>query len=863
MSYRYLRAEVKLPPAQLNHIDCHVSFFEDRIEAANTLFLTARERMKEIALDAKELEITFCSLPFRYEKSQNRVIVELPREFSPQEKFEISFKCLSYPSETVLDGIYKDTTPPGDLPQQYMSQCEQWGFQRIMPVIDDCTAKCTFKTVVEGDKRYTHLLSNGNLVDSQIVGDRRLQTFVNDIPMAPYLFLVCAGTWDALQDSVTLPNGRTIKLEYLVPPGKKSGAIIPMEILKRSILWQHQTIGFEYPYDFYRTITMEKSNFGGMENVGNTTIISEAATIDDTLPDARLLYAFAVIIHEYEHSHCGSGVTMKSPFDMWLNEAYTVRVEQEFTATLFNPVFQRIRETDALRSNIGGPLSEEDAGRSGQIVREGFNDPDEVVDGVTYDKAPEVLRMLRLILGEEMYRKATELYFSRYDGGNADTDEFLACIAQIAGEKLDVARFANSWLFNAGYPIVESDWNYDAEKQIFNLFLRQTPNIPGAKAPFILPFAVAAVDAQGKDIFETTVVFDKSEAHFEIPCAREVAFASLNRDCSFYGRLLLASSSIETLAKAVLLDPSEFNKIQAMRSLVDIERARYLKDPESFSPSEILLETVAAIDADPNLSAAAKSFLLSVQVLPLDRALMRRMDLNAEFRKTLLKAYAKKIDFAARLEEENAFKLSGEIISDIALAIPKRALSAAYAEIAAADDSEEAWYALRRHLARATNITERTQTLAALWRSSCPEAFELLENERSKMFKSLNGKISYFSIIGTKLGSDAIAAVEAAAKLPEFSITHPGIRRALFMPLVGNDSAIWTEEGMTWFAKTVIKVAENGEYAAKRMLEAVQNFRSLDRIIEARVEKALRIIQAALDAEKYPWVRATVDSFLS
>ena len=45
-----------------------------------------------------------------------------------------------------------------------------------------------------------------------------------------------------------------------------------MEILKRSVLWIQERQGYEYTFDTYRTICMTKSNFGGMENLGNTTI---------------------------------------------------------------------------------------------------------------------------------------------------------------------------------------------------------------------------------------------------------------------------------------------------------------------------------------------------------------------------------------------------------------------------------------------------------------------------------------------------------------------------------------------------------------------------------------------------------------
>ena len=326
-------------------------------------------------------------------------MIPLPRPVAPGETLRVFTRCRCSPSDTELEGLYRDVTPQG-APQQYMSQCQQWGFQRILPVIDDCTAKCTFRTTLEGDIRYTHLISNGDIdraanPDGRPVPKpgaplRQVITFVNRVPMAPYLFLACAGTWEVLADAVQYPDGRRIALEYLVPPGKTAGARVPMEILKRAILWQHGRLGYVYPYDTYRTICMEKSNYGGMENVGNTTIITEAALIDESTADARLIYAHGVIVHEYEHNHCGSGVTMQSPFDMWLNEAFTVDIERQFTASVFDPAFMRLREADAMRAPGNGPLAVEDAGKFGQIVREGFNDPDELVDGVTYVSGPGV-----------------------------------------------------------------------------------------------------------------------------------------------------------------------------------------------------------------------------------------------------------------------------------------------------------------------------------------------------------------------------------------------------------------------------------------------------------------------------------------
>ena len=168
-------------------------------------------------------------LDFDYRRQDNKLIIPLPHPVHPGARFRVRTTTRCFPSDHILEGIYKDATPPG-APQQYVSQCQQWGFQRIMPIYDDCRAKCTMTTTIEADARYTHLISNGNIsremnpegkpVPKPGDASRQIITYENTIPMAPYLFLVCVGTWDMLVDSVTYENGRTVRLEYLVPPGQ-------------------------------------------------------------------------------------------------------------------------------------------------------------------------------------------------------------------------------------------------------------------------------------------------------------------------------------------------------------------------------------------------------------------------------------------------------------------------------------------------------------------------------------------------------------------------------------------------------------------------------------------------------------------
>ncbi len=591
--FKYMRGDFGGMPVVLRHLTIYLNFLEDRVEASNLLDMTARSDCDVVELDADSLEIRAVEwhpiaeddaqeagarpLEYNYQRDRKKLVVELPRTVRAGERFRVRTVTHCFPSDHILEGIYKDVTPPG-APQQYMSQCQQWGFQRIMPIFDDCRAKCTMTTTIEADAAYTHLITNGNInrhsnPDAKPVrkpGDpsRQVITFENPVPMAPYLFLVCAGTWDVLSDEVSYDSGRTVRLEYLVPPGAVEGVRIPMAILKESILWIAKTQGYEYTGDTYRTICMTKSNFGGMENVGNTTILTDAALVTEHTLDLGLLYAHAVIVHEFEHNQCGSETTMETPFDVWLNEAYTVDVERRFMAAHFNPSFIRLNQVDSIRNPLLGPLAMEDAGHVGRIVREGFNHPDELIDSVTYVKAAEVIRMLRLILGDHAFHAGKTLYFSRYHHGNANTEQFFQCFEESSGMSLEL--FKQGWLFNVGYPKVTAETHYEPSAKRFRIHFEQ--HCPPGQAPFHVPIELALVGEDGKEAGDSGRVFQLKEAEADLVfenLPEQPAFASMNRDYSFYGTFQVKNASADRLIRQIRLDPNAFNRVEAMRQLTD------------------------------------------------------------------------------------------------------------------------------------------------------------------------------------------------------------------------------------------------------------------------------------------------------
>ena len=163
--YKYMRSDFGRLPVRLLHMDMFLNFIEDRVEVKNALELKANKDIENLVLDADELnikKITWSGKELEYEYKGKKLMIKLSRTVKAGETFRIMTETICFPSDTILEGIYKDATPKG-APQQYMSQCEHWGFERIAPVIDDCREKCTMTTTIEADARYTHLISNGNI----------------------------------------------------------------------------------------------------------------------------------------------------------------------------------------------------------------------------------------------------------------------------------------------------------------------------------------------------------------------------------------------------------------------------------------------------------------------------------------------------------------------------------------------------------------------------------------------------------------------------------------------------------------------------------------------------------------------------
>ncbi|KIH62700.1 peptidase family M1, partial [Ancylostoma duodenale] len=148
---------------------------------------------------------------------------------------------------------------------------------------------------------------------------------------------------------------------------------------------------------------------------------------------------------------------------LWLNEAFAKYMEYYLLDKIF------AGDVDAKSYQTGDslePVLVDDARSSSHPLSLNIETPaeaEEILDKVTAEKGGAVLRMIRTVVGEETFQKGVQNFLTAHANGTANyTDFWDALDKEIAGKlnawdgnKLKTADFAEKWILQMGYPIID------------------------------------------------------------------------------------------------------------------------------------------------------------------------------------------------------------------------------------------------------------------------------------------------------------------------------------------------------------------------------------------------------------------------
>jgi aminopeptidase N len=208
-----------------------------------------------------------------------------------------------------------------------------------------------------------------------------------------------------------------------------------------------------------------------------------------------------------------------------VKEGLTVFRDQCFSADMRGEAVQRIKDVKALRAR----QFSEDAGPLAHPVRpSAYIKIDNFYTATIYEKGSEVIRMLKILLGAEMFRAGMDLYFDRHDGEATTVEAFIQCFADVSGR--DMTAFFG-WYEQAGTPNVEVTTDWDAGKGEVAITLRQntapTPGQPDKK-PLPLPVLIGLLHDDGRPMGEETlVILDTAETTVRLPAPERPVLSPL------------------------------------------------------------------------------------------------------------------------------------------------------------------------------------------------------------------------------------------------------------------------------------------------------------------------------------------------
>jgi aminopeptidase N len=553
--------------------------------------------------------------------------------FKPGDVFTLEIETeISPESNTELSGLYISGN-------RFCTQCEAEGFRRITYYPDRPDVLAPFFVRIEADKaRCPYLLSNGDPSGSGDLDDgRHYAEWTDPHPKPSYLFALVGGDFDVLEDGFTTSSGKDVKLAIYVEKGDAPRAAYAMRSLKHAMAWDEDVFGREYDLSIFQIVAVRDFNFGAMENKG-LNIFNSAYVLADgqTATDADFEAIESIVAHEYFHNWTGNRITCRDWFQLCLKEGLTVYRDQEFTKAMRSPAVARIKEVIRLRTR----QFPEDAGPLAHSVRpEAYARIDNLYTATVYEKGAELIRMLRLVVGEEPFFAGMNRYFDTFDGSAATIEDFISAFQPSTNQ--DLNAFAQ-WYAQAGTPTVRAKGEYDAANRSFRLTLTQnTQATPGqaVKAPQRIPMRVALFDANGAKMetrfngvsaSEHVLLLQQANDRFAFEDVASPPRASLNRgfsapirladDLSESDRAALAGhdddafaqwEALQTIARALILDAVRGNSREAdhrrltafVQSLRD-SVARAAQTDQAYAALLLYLPTVGELvldvrDADP------------------------------------------------------------------------------------------------------------------------------------------------------------------------------------------------------------------------------------------------------------------------
>ncbi len=587
-----------------------------------------------LILDAKGMDINWVKTgtnELKYSYDGAFLKIKLDKTYTLKDQYTVVISYVAKPDERETSGSAAITSDKGlyfinptgadtTVMPQIWTQGETEASSVWFPTIDAPNAKTTQEIFITVDNKYA-TLSNGKLIAQKKNADgTRTDHWRQDLPHAPYLFMMGVGEFKVVKDTYTRPDGTKMEVNYYVEPEWEPYAKAIFGETPNMIKHFSELLGYEYPWDKYHQIVVRDYVSGAMENTGAVIFGDFVYKNDRELLDGT---DQSTIAHELFHHWFGDLVTCESWSNLPLNESfanYSQYLWDEYRYGLDEADYQAEGEADGYYQS---------AQMSGyhDLIWFDYDDKEQMFDGHSYNKGGRILHMLRNHLGNEAFFAGIKLYLNANKFKPAEFHQLRLAFEEVSGQ--DLNWFFDQWFLGSGHPIINVNQELDAVNGKVILTMEQKQNLELSPI-FRLPLEVAVFDDSGKKLYP--IVFDQLKQSFDFPVTgslkniifdnQQMLLAKVREEKpqaqfihQFYNGVryrarkegLLQGTKSKTPEVQQLILDALADKFWDIR-LIAIEKAVKL-DGENKSKGLELIKKLAASDDNSQVRSAALNFL--------------------------------------------------------------------------------------------------------------------------------------------------------------------------------------------------------------------------------------------------------------
>jgi aminopeptidase N len=371
--------------------------------------------------------------------------------------------------------------------------------------------------------------------------------------------------------------------------------------------------------------------------------------------------------------------------------------------------------------------------------------------------------------------------------------------------------------------VLHVDSSYSEDERKCTLSFKQ--EVPEGKSFWELPICAALVDGNGNDLAQVMERMTAGEQEIVIENVDRPSFLSLNRNYSFFGKVV-HDASIDELILQAKTDSDLINRFLAFYRIVDSEKMKLIRDSDAL-PSEEFIDLFHELIMNLDLMERAGSQFLAIFESVEEEKFSHSYQLLYEVKQKLLKAIAGRHEesLMSLYEACNAKIIdSFDYLEEQVHAIKCRQVKNKCLSILSTLDTPFIHEIIKKQFETAQNATDKLIAFSLYLDSSASDKIELMQDYQKEAEKNPVSWEAYLRVIGGSSGDDVTDLVRQVEKSETFRIEQANDQRALFLSFAFNrKKSLQTEKGRELLDEIVPKLANVNEYNTVAILNVLAN----------------------------------------